>query len=216
MRTVTVINYGRSNLLSVRRALEHCGAAVRLAQTPAELAGAEKLVLPGVGAFADGMAGLEAAGLVEPIRAMARRGVPLLGICLGMQMLLEESDESDTGAPCPGLGLIPGRVQAIPARDTAGAKLPVPNIGWRPLAPAGGRADFSGTPFSSVQPGDEFYFVHGYSAHPARLQDALATAAYGGHNLCAAVWHGSILGTQFHPEKSAAPGLALVQVFVNL
>lgn len=213
MRTVTVINYGRSNLLSVQRALEHCGAAVRLAAGPEGLAGAEKLVLPGVGAFADGMAGLRAAGLDEPLKALAREGVPLLGICLGMQMLLEESDED---GPCPGLGLIPGRVEAIPRTDTAGRPLPVPNIGWRAVRPAGGRAGFAGTPFAGVGAGDEFYFVHGYSAHPACPAHALATADYGGHSLCAAVWHKNILGTQFHPEKSAGPGLALLKAFVDL
>ena len=133
---VTVVDYGRSNLLSVCRALAALGAQPQLAQTPEQVRRAGALVLPGVGAFADGMAALCESGLAAPLVEKARAGTPLLGICLGMQMLFEESSEGGAHA---GLGLVPGRVQRLPAQALDGAPQPVPNIGWCALQPAGGR-----------------------------------------------------------------------------
>ena len=125
--SVTVIDYGVGNLLSVSRALEHCGAQVDLADNPAQIARAHRLVLPGVGAFKDGMDGLRERALVEPIRQYASGGRPLLGICLGMQLLLDVSEEFGAHE---GLGLIPGRVAAIPATTADGVPHKIPHIGW--------------------------------------------------------------------------------------
>ena len=147
---VTVVDYGRSNLLSVRRALEHCGADVRFAAEPGDVLRAGALVLPGVGAFQDGMQGLEQLGLIEPIKQKTAQGTLLLGICLGMQMLFDESEEFGLHK---GLGLIPGRVVRIPDVDADGSPQRVPHISWNPLYPAGGRTDFSGTALQNVQPG---------------------------------------------------------------
>ena len=132
---VTVIDYGLSNLLSVRHAFAHFGAETLLTSDPADVLAAEKLVLPGVGAFKDGMDGLARLGLIEPIRQKAAAGTPLLGICLGMQMLFDESEEFGLHK---GLGLIPGRVVKIPDTDVDGHPQKVPHISWDPLYPGGG------------------------------------------------------------------------------
>ena len=134
---VTVVDYGRSNLLSVRRALEHCGADVRFAAEPGDILRAGALVLPGVGAFADGMAQLHRQHLVEPLLQKAGEGTPLLGICLGMQMLLDSSTE---GGLNKGLGLVEGTVEPLPEKPAEGAPLKVPHIGWSALTLAPGAA----------------------------------------------------------------------------
>ena len=205
---VTIIDYGLSNLLSVQHAFAHFGAETLLTSKPEDVLAADALVLPGVGAFKDGMAGLERLGLIEPILQKAAAGTPLLGICLGMQMLFDESDEFGLHK---GLGLIPGRVEKIPALDTDGAPQRVPHISWNGLWPAGGRTDFAGTALASVTPGQECYFVHSYEAKPTNEADRLADTRYGGRAVCAAAAHGSVLGCQFHPEKSGDVGLQILR-----
>lgn len=208
---VTVINYGLSNLLSVRRALEYCGAEADFAQTPQAVQDARILVLPGVGAFEDGMSGLERLGLIDPILSRAAAGVPLLGICLGMQMLFDESDEFGLHK---GLGLIPGRVERIPSTALDGSPQRVPNIGWRMLQPAHG--SFEGTVLSQLPAGGECYFVHSYEAKPADPANRLADSPYGGRLICAAACRDNVIGTQFHPEKSGPAGLSILQEFLRL
>lgn len=210
---VTVIDYGLSNLRSVQNAFAHCGAETLLTSSAADVRAAEALVLPGVGAFRDGMAGLERLGLVEVIRQKAAEGTPLLGICLGMQMLFDESEEFGT---CPGLGLIPGRVVRIPDTDLQGHPQKVPHIDWDPLFPAGGRTDFAGTVLEKVAPGQECYFIHSYEAKPADEADRLADTRYGGRDVCAVAAHGSVVGCQFHPEKSGPVGLSIISQFLNI
>ena len=190
---VTVIDYGLSNLLSVRHAFAHFGAETLLTSDPADVLAAEKLVLPGVGAFKDGMDGLARLGLIEPIRQKAAAGTPLLGICLGMQMLFDE----------------------IPDTDMDGHPQKVPHISWDPLYPGGGRTDFSGTALAALKPGEECYFIHSYEAKPVRDEDRLADTVYGGREICAAASHGSVLGCQFHPEKSGAVGLKIIEEFLK-
>ena len=206
---VTVVDYGRSNLLSVQRALEHCGAEVRFAAEPGDVLRAGALVLPGVGAFADGMVRLRRRGLVEPLLQKAGEGTPLLGICLGMQMLLDSSTE---GGFTKGLGLVEGAVEPLPEKTVDGAPLKVPHIGWSALtlAPGGGRG-----PLQNTRSGDEVYFVHSFQALPRRSEDCAATVEYGGHTVCAAVARGNVTGFQFHPEKSGPAGLAMLRAFVE-
>ena len=210
---VTVIDYGLSNLRSVQNAFAHCGAETLLTSSVADVRAAEALVLPGVGAFRDGMAGLERLGLVEVIRQKAAEGTPLLGICLGMQMLFDESEEFGT---YPGLGLIPGQVVKIPDTDAQGNPQKVPHISWDPLLPAGGHTDFAGTVLAGVTPGQECYFIHSYEAKPAHEADRLADTRYGGRNVCAVAAHGSVVGCQFHPEKSGPVGLSIISQFINI
>ena len=193
---VTVIDYGLSNLLSVRHAFAHFGAETLLTSDPADVLAAEKLVLPGVGAFKDGMDGLARLGLIEPIRQKAAAGTPLLGICLGMQMLFDESEEFGLHK---GLGLIPGRVVKIPDTDADGCPQRVPHISWNPLYPGGSRADFGGTVLAAVQPGEECYFIHSYEAKPTDETDCLAFTVYVGRLICAAFTLCSVLGFHFFP-----------------
>ena len=212
---VTVIDYGLSNLLSVCHALEHCGAEVLLTSRPREVLAADALVLPGVGAFRDGMAGLERQELIEPIRRKAGEGTPLLGICLGMQMLFDESEEFGVHK---GLGLIPGRVVRIPDTDADGDPQRVPHISWQKLIPAGHldqEAGFAGTALAGVRPGQECYFIHSYEAKPAAEESRLADTVYGGRRICAAAVRGPVLGVQFHPEKSGPVGLEILRAFAQ-
>jgi glutamine amidotransferase len=210
---ITIIDYGVSNLLNVVRAFEYCGASVELAERPEQINAADRLVLPGVGAFADGMAELGARGLIDPIRKYAATGRPFLGICLGMQMLLDESEEFGNHA---GLGLIPGRVIGIPAQGTNGRPHKIPHIGWNELRMPQQRADWSGTVLGGLSPNVSVYFVHSFMAAPASDNDRLADCDYDGVRISAAVQSGNVYGCQFHPEKSGETGLNIVRSFIRL
>jgi glutamine amidotransferase len=203
---VTVIDYGIGNLHSVVKALRHEGAEVTVSADRSDVAAAERLVLPGVGAFADGMKGLTERGLVEPIRAYAETGRPLLGICLGMQLLLGESEEFGRHL---GLGIVPGRVVEI--RREQGFK--VPQIGWNRIFPPNG-AGWGGTLLDTLEPGTMVYFVHSFTAVPEREADRLADSLYAGQRISAAVRRGQVWGCQFHPEKSGSKGLAILRRFL--
>jgi imidazole glycerol-phosphate synthase subunit HisH len=208
---VTVVDYGVGNLYSVRRALEVCGVGeVVVSAKPEDIAGAERLILPGVGAFADGMRGLQERGLVEPVLAFARSGRPLLGICLGMQMLASMSEEFGSHA---GLGLIPGEVRAIPRQSTEGQAIKVPFIGWTPIA-VHSAAAAQGSCLESHAGDAAVYLVHSYHVLPADPVHLLASYAFGGHRITAAIRRDNITGFQFHPEKSGEVGLAIVRKFV--
>lgn len=208
---VTVVDYGIGNLFSVGRALEHCGAEIEFSSAPEAIAGAARLVLPGVGAFADGMQGLRDRGLVEPLRAYAASGRPLLGICLGMQMLASVSEEFGEHE---GLGLIPGRVQAVPATDTQGRPHKIPHIGWSALRlPPGAR--WAGSPLCDTPPGSAVYLVHSFAVVPDDPIDRLADCDYGGHAIAAAIRRDNVVGCQFHPEKSGTVGLNILARFLG-
>ena len=213
MRTseVAVIDYGMGNLLSVRRGLERCGATVTVTADPDAILAAPRAVLPGVGAFADGMAELRRQGLDAVAREVAARGVPLLGICLGMQMLLEESDEF---GPTNGLGLIPGRVVPIPSATADGRPQKIPHIGWYALVFPPGRQSWDGTLLREVEPGEAVYFVHSFMACPADPVHRIADCSYGGIPVSAAIGRDNVQGCQFHPEKSGEVGLKVLRSFL--
>ena len=210
-RRITVVDYGAGNLLSVCRAFEHVGATVDIAEASEAVAGAERLVLPGVGAFGKAMEELHRRNLVEPIQKMAESGRPLMGICLGMQLLFDESDEFGRHA---GLGLIAGRVEAIPADGVDGKSHKIPHIGWSPLMPGNGDG-WAGTVLDGVAPGARMYFVHSFSANPTHPAHRLAVADYDGRAVTAAVARGNVSGFQPHPEKSASTGLAILARFAG-
>jgi imidazole glycerol-phosphate synthase subunit HisH len=211
-KPVVIIDYGSGNIFSVTRAFEHCGAQVTLSADPRVIDAAERVVLPGVGAFADGMRGLHERGLAESVRRVAADGRPLLGICLGMQMLATRSEEFGDHA---GLDIIPGRVIAIPSRTSAGDALRIPNIGWADLTPPPGR-DWRGTLFEPFHAGISAYLVHSYHLVPDSEAHRLADCVYGGHRIAASVQAGSTIGCQFHPEKSGEAGLQLLAGFLRL
>lgn len=208
---VTVIDYGLGNLLSVRRGLEHCGASVMVSEDPAAILAARRVVLPGVGAFADGMAELRRRGMDEVVREVAARGRPLMGICLGMQMLLDKSDEFGVNA---GLGLIAGRVIAVPDRDAEGRPHKIPHIGWSSLVRPSSQVDWRDTPLSGLHEGVSVYFVHSFMAAPADSACRIADCLYGGVPITAAVGLRNVFGCQFHPEKSGEVGLAILRTFL--
>lgn len=209
---VAVIDYGVGNLLSVRRGLESCGVTVAVTADPDEILAAPRVVLPGVGAFANGMEELRRRALDQVVREVASKGTPLFGICLGMQMLLDTSDEF--GATT-GLGLIPGRVTAIPATTTDGRQQKIPHIGWRSLEVAAGRDGWVGTALEDITPGDAVYFVHSYMADPADPAHRVADCHCGGIPVAAAIARDNVQGCQFHPEKSGRVGLKVLERFVR-
>jgi len=209
---VTVIDYGLGNLLSVQRGLEHCGAKVVLTADPQKILAAKRVVLPGVGAFANAMQALENLGLVAVIRELAHNKTPLLGICLGMQLLLEESDEFGVTA---GLGLIPGRVISVPDYTVSGVKQKIPHIGWSGLLPAYQETSWEHTCLQDIQSGDAVYFVHSFMALPTDPAHRIADSLYGGQKIAASIGHDHITGCQFHPEKSGEVGLKVLRRFIS-
>ena len=208
MNDITLIDYGGSNLRSVQKALEAVGARPVATADPDVVRRAAKLVLPGVGAFGAGMAALRARGLDAATLAAVEAGALLLGICLGMQFLFDESDEMGRHG---GLGLIPGRVTRFPAgRRAAGRPLKVPHVGWNGIDPAGAPPLLAG-----VAPGAHAYFVHSYICVPLDAADVLAYADYGGP-FAAVVGRGRVFGIQFHPEKSQRVGLRILSNFATM
>ena len=196
---IAIIDYGAGNLQSVEKALRHLGCQCQITADPGELAAAQAAVLPGVGAFGDAMGQLRARGLEEPIRQFVSSGKPFLGICLGLQILFEESEESPG---VKGLGLLRGKVLRLPKESG----LKIPHIGWNSLSvgkPGGLFAGVEGEPY--------VYFVHSYYLR-AEEDVVTATAEYG-TTIHAAVQKGNLLACQFHPEKSGQVGLKLLENF---
>lgn len=211
MKRVVIVDYGMGNIKSVQRGLEKIGATAELSSNAEAIAKADYLVLPGVGAFADGMAGIIGAGLLDAILSFAKTGNPLMGICLGMQMLLEESQEYGVHK---GLGLIPGNVTAIPQKDGENFLRKTPHIGWNSLKPTAAGEEWQRTCLLDTEPGEFFYFVHSFMAQPTDASNLLAQCEYEGFMVTAAIQKENVTGLQFHPEKSGAAGLKILKQFV--
>lgn len=200
MSYIAIVDYGAGNLMSVHNSLDFLGYENRIADTPAVIEQAAGVILPGVGAFPDAMDALHASGLTDAVLQAAKEKL-FLGICLGMQMLFEASDEV---RPCKGLGLLPGRIERI---QTA---LKLPQIGWNALDILRPNAMTAG-----VRQGDYVYFVHSFMAKPA-VEDDLAAVTDYGTRVPAMVARGNLFGCQFHPEKSGKVGLTMLQNFAKL
>jgi glutamine amidotransferase len=207
---VHIVDYGIGNLYSVARAIEKAGGEARVTSDHRQIAKADRLILPGVGAFRNGMQGLRAAGVEDAVLAFARSGRPLLGICLGMQMFADRSVEFGEHA---GLGLIGGQVQPIPPLGAAGAQHKVPFIGWAELEPAR-ETGLRDTPLRVLRPGSSVYLVHSFHFVPERSSDLLAVYNYDGVPITAAVARDNIVGCQFHPEKSGRVGIRIIAEFL--
>jgi glutamine amidotransferase len=200
---VGVVDYGMGNRRSVQKALEHVGATTLITRDHSELRSCDALVLPGVGAFPLAMRRLHDLGLAELLHAAVEQGVPLLGICLGMQLLFERSEEHER---TDGLGFIAGEV----TRLSAGG-LPVPHIGWNEV-----RFERPSPLRAGLPPaGCPFYHVHSYAARPRNQAEVIGTTEYG-ERFATIVARGSTYGVQFHPEKSSVRGMALLASFVSL
>ena len=204
MSMITIIDYGMGNLRSVQKGFEKVGYSARVTDDPKVVAQAQRLVLPGVGAFCDCMANLRDGGFIEPIQQVVASGRPFLGICLGLQMLLSESSEFGSHQ---GLDIIPGQVLRF-AEDMklADERLKVPHMGWN-------RIQHNNMPlFKGVDQGSFVYFVHSYYVQPTDDAVVAATTNYG-IDFCSAVGCDNVMATQFHPEKSQQVGLTMLKNF---
>jgi glutamine amidotransferase len=199
-----LVDYGAGNLRSVGKALERSGFAVDVTDDPARIRAADTVVLPGVGAFADSMATLRSKGLDDASQEAVAAGKPYLGLCLGLQLLFDESDEH---AVTKGFGLLAGRVERFPERSGDGTALCVPHIGWNEVRFAGDHPMLAHLPER-----DYFYFVHSYRPVPSNPKDVVGHTDYGGR-FASAVAHGLVFAAQFHPEKSQAAGKRLLDAF---
>ncbi len=201
-----IVDYSMGNLRSVQKAFELLGTAATIVKTPAEIRRADKLILPGVGAFADAIAVLESSGQADAVKDFVRTGRPFLGICLGLQLLMETGYEDGRHA---GLGIIPGDCVRFTV-DQPPLNLKVPHMGWNGVQPRGGNALFKGT-----ESGTHFYFVHSYFVRPTHAGHIAATADYGGE-FTAAICRDNVMAVQFHPEKSQAAGRSILQAFAAM
>lgn len=209
---LTIVDYQMGNLRSVQKAVEKVGGSATISADPHQIASAERLILPGVGAFGDAMDELHRRDLVQPIRDFIASGRPFLGICLGLQLLFEESEESGSQA---GLGVFPGRVVRFLPRgkgagdDSAPGNRKVPHMGWNTVTRT---AEVPA--LAEIEDGTHFYFVHSYYVQPADPSIDALRCDYGGE-FTAAVSKDNVLATQFHPEKSQADGMKLLSGFLN-
>ncbi len=208
---IAVIDSGTGNLRSVEKALAAAGGEVVVTSDPAVVRRATHVVVPGQGAFRDCLAGLKQRGLDQAVREAIAAGKPYLGICLGLQVLFEESEEH---GPCAGLGILGGRVIRFrPARDAGGRALKVPHMGWNEVRPPAPSATGGDPIWRGLGDAAHVYFVHSYYVVPEDPSIVALTCEYG-IPFCAAVRRGNIFATQFHPEKSQRVGLALLRNFV--
>ena len=203
MRKVCIVDYGLCNLDSVARAIEECGGEPLVTHRPEDLRSCDRMVIPGVGAFGKAVENLRRDGLDQAIvEERSRRELPVLGICLGMQLLADASEE---GGESRGLGLIPGRVVRLERKE---ARERVPHVGWNEIEIVGRHRLLEG-----LQSGSNFYFVHSYHFRPAEKASVLAATPYCGQ-FASVVAQGNVMGVQFHPEKSQKAGFQLLRNFL--
>jgi len=209
MLNVAIIDYDCGNMFSILRCLERFNVEVSVTSDPAAIIKADRLILPGVGGFGEGMRALKERNLTEPIKEFAKSGKGLLGICLGMQLLLDSSEEFGYNE---GLGLIPGNVVLLkPLNDEK-----IPHIGWNSLLMPGHQSSSSwkGSLLKDFTPGKDVYFVHSYRAATKNDKDCLAVTNYGGVGFPSVIKRDNITGCQFHPEKSGKNGIQMVYNFL--
>ena len=205
---LAIVDYGMGNLRSVAKAFEHLGCPARITKNPADIERADRLVVPGVGAFADAMAALESYELVEPILSFINSGKPVLGICLGLQLFFELSYENGQHH---GLGVWPGRcIRFDFGDDPQGRGLKIPHMGWNTIKKQNDCPLFKGLPDSCY-----VYFVHSYYVVPDEKSICAALTEYGPVSFASAAWKDNVMATQFHPEKSQQVGLKMLKNFIE-
>ena len=207
MTSIVIVDYGLGNLGSVARAVQSLGYDPTISSDAKTLRDASKVILPGVGAFGTAMLNLTARELIEPLRDYAATGRPMIGLCLGMQLFMDSSEEGGTHQ---GLGLIPGTVERL---APSVRRFKVPHIGWSGLEPV--TRPWSGTALNGLRPNDALYFVHSYYVVPGKKDDSLAKTTYGDCTYCSVIARDNIVGCQAHPEKSSAVGLRILANFLQ-
>lgn len=213
---IVIVDYGLGNLYSVKHACEQVGLSASVTSSGDEIQSADALILPGVGAFGDAMTTLHRLDLVAVLKAFAKSGRPMVGICLGMQLMLERSSEFGDQA---GLGLIPGTVEKIDAPHEGDRALKVPQIGWNGVYrfPEGAARDpWEGTFLDGMMDGEPMYFVHSYVVRPSDPSVVLATSTYGGVRFCSALRRANVMACQFHPERSGREGLKIYATLARM
>lgn len=210
-RKVAVVDYGLGNLFSISRALEYIGVKCTITTDHSTIEESDGLILPGVGAFGDGITRLKVQGLNNAICEYVKSGKRLLGICLGMQLLFGQSEEF---GHYPGLNLIDGDVSRLKEKDTSGRPIKIPHVGWSGLQKLDG-SSWDGTILTGLTEGDAVYFVHSYIPSPGSESVSIAQINYGNHLYCAAVEQDNVAGVQFHPEKSGEIGLQILRNFAK-
>ena len=214
MEKIIIINTGSSNILSLKRAVEEFNKNVIVSDDPQTILSAHKIFFPGVGAFKKVMEYIEKKKLNETIERVKEKKIPLFGICLGLQLFFDESEEF---GPAKGLSLIKGNVKNLPKNSKKNEKLKVPNMGWFKLDL---KKEFKSKTFykfiNSLNEKDFYYFVHSYFVKPNDATSVVATYDFGGHQIPAIVSKDNLIGCQFHPEKSGKKGLELISNFLNL
>lgn len=207
---IAIIDYGIGNVKSILNALDNLNAETVLTNKPEEILNADGVILPGVGAFKTGMENLISHGLTPVIHQYVQTGKPFLGICLGMQLLMDESEEFGN---TKGLGLIKGKVKKLNINEKTGERLP--HVSWNEIKePEQNR--WKNSILENIPPSSDVYFVHSFAAVPNNAADILATCEYGNVDFCAAVKKNNVFGMQFHPEKSGKTGLDILKKFIDL
>lgn len=212
MSSIVIIDYGVGNIHSAMKGLKRFASDVVLSEDPAVIRAASALVLPGQGAFEAGMEGLRKRGLIDEVKNAGKSGKPILGICLGAQLLLERGHEF---GDWEGLGFMQGEVVRFPALKNE----KTPHMGWNSIhTPAAGLrpAGWKGTPLEGLKEGSEMYFIHSYILQPKNPEHVIAETTYGGLTFPSVIGTGNIIGCQFHPEKSGETGLQILKQFVEM
>jgi imidazole glycerol-phosphate synthase subunit HisH len=206
---IVIIDYDIGNVRSILNAFEKVGVEPILSRDENEILNADGVILPGVGSFSHGMKNLNKYSLVDTLKKYAKTNKPLLGICLGMQMLLDESEEFEK---TKGIGLISGKVIKIPTQDKNNEKLP--HVSWNEIKPK--NIDWNDTILQNINSQSDMYFVHSYIAKPTDENDILSTTTYSDYEFCSSIKKDNIYGCQFHPEKSASVGLKIIENFIKI
>ncbi|OGS19430.1 MAG: imidazole glycerol phosphate synthase, glutamine amidotransferase subunit [Elusimicrobia bacterium RIFOXYA2_FULL_50_26] len=208
---ITIVDYGMGNLFSIEHAINHIGGTARITDNPSEIAKAERVILPGVGAFGKGMHELRSHRLDEALMKFIETGRPLLGICLGMQLLFSEGSEFEWNK---GLSIISGKVIRFKDPMPDENMFKIPQIGWNCILPQS-PASWNGTILDGIAPGSYFYFVHSFICVPENSLNILAATEYGKDSFCSVARKDNVYGCQFHPERSAADGLKIYDNFLH-
>ncbi|OFZ53998.1 MAG: imidazole glycerol phosphate synthase, glutamine amidotransferase subunit [Bdellovibrionales bacterium RIFOXYC1_FULL_54_43] len=206
-KRIIIVDYQLGNLFSINNAMQKIGAPAEISSSPEAIASSDALIIPGVGAFGDAMNNMKRLGILEPIQKSVQSGRPLLGICLGLQLLLSESEEFGIH---PGLGIIPGRVRRFPNK-IARQKVKVPHVGWNRIRVKDSGTAKRGFKLSDQYDGQFMYFVHSFYTDACDPADVVTETDYAGMPFCSSAARGNVFGCQFHPEKSGPVGLRMLK-----